>query len=159
MVVIVIIGILLAIALPNFVSAQDRAKISSMKSNMRIVQSAMEIYSIDWGGTYPSVINNRYLREAGAIGAANAHRLAYWKEFANPFTLEEGLNKSFRNAKIKARHTRSNNQKALNNSTGMVIFDRETASNSGNSQYALYGSGKQNILTRYRGNIYVLTNG
>ncbi len=53
MIVIVIIGILVSIALPNFVAMQDRAKISSVKSNMRAYQIMLEIYAIDFGGIYP----------------------------------------------------------------------------------------------------------
>ena len=56
MVVIVIIGILVAIALPNFIGAQDRAKISSVKANMHTVQTMLETYGVDWGGTYPTTV-------------------------------------------------------------------------------------------------------
>jgi type II secretory pathway pseudopilin PulG len=49
MVVIVIIGILVAIALPNFIAAQDRAKLSSVKANMHTVQTMLETYAVDWG--------------------------------------------------------------------------------------------------------------
>jgi prepilin-type N-terminal cleavage/methylation domain-containing protein len=45
MIVVVIIGILAAIAIPNFVAMQDRAKEGSTKANMHTVQLAAE----DWG--------------------------------------------------------------------------------------------------------------
>lgn len=77
MVVIVIIGILTAIAIPNFVASQDRAKISSLKSNMHAFQESAETYSIDWGGTYPE--NADDLRTEGI-------EKNYWRDFKNPFT-------------------------------------------------------------------------
>lgn len=76
MVVIVIIGILVAIALPNFIGAQDRAKVSSVKANMHTVQTMLETYAVDWGGTYAA--------DAAAL-VAEAESKAYNKEFKNPF--------------------------------------------------------------------------
>lgn len=52
LVVVVIIGILAAIALPNFVGAQAKAKLAAVKTNMHIVQVATEGYATDTGGVY-----------------------------------------------------------------------------------------------------------
>jgi len=52
MIVVVIIGILAAIAIPNFISMQNRAKEGSTKANMHVVQLAAEDYSIQNDGTY-----------------------------------------------------------------------------------------------------------
>lgn len=57
LVVVVIIGILAAIALPNFIGAQQKAKISSVKANMHTVQLAAESYATDTGGTYDVATN------------------------------------------------------------------------------------------------------
>ena len=53
MIVVVIIGILAAIAIPNFISMQDRAKESSVKANMHSVQLAIEDFAVQNDGTYP----------------------------------------------------------------------------------------------------------
>lgn len=53
MVVVVIIGILAAIALPNFIAMQDRAKEASVKANMHTLQLAMEDTATKTGGIYP----------------------------------------------------------------------------------------------------------
>ncbi|MDD3804029.1 MAG: type II secretion system protein [bacterium] len=54
MIVVVIIGILSAIAIPNFVTVIDKAKVSSVKSNMHTFQVTIETISVDSQGVYPS---------------------------------------------------------------------------------------------------------
>jgi type II secretion system protein G len=52
MIVVVIIGILAAIAIPNFVAMMDRAKEGSTKANMHTFQLASEDYGIQNEGIY-----------------------------------------------------------------------------------------------------------
>jgi prepilin-type N-terminal cleavage/methylation domain-containing protein len=52
MIVVVIIGILAAIAIPNFIAMQDRAKEGSTKANMHTLQLAAEDYGVRNNGTY-----------------------------------------------------------------------------------------------------------
>ena len=52
MIVVVIIGILAAIAIPNFIAMQDRAKEGSTKANMHTFQLASEDYGVQNNGTY-----------------------------------------------------------------------------------------------------------
>jgi prepilin-type N-terminal cleavage/methylation domain-containing protein len=80
MVVVVIIGILAAIAIPNFVKIVDRAKEASVKANQHTVQVSVESLSIDNLGRYP-----------GADNAADI-RGDLPPNFANPYTgvTEEG---------------------------------------------------------------------
>src|SRR5690348_17275014 len=55
MIVVVIIGILAAIAIPNFIAMQDRAKEGSTKANMHTTQLAAEDYGVKNNGTYCDV--------------------------------------------------------------------------------------------------------
>ncbi len=56
LIVVAIIAILAAIAVPNFLEAQVRAKVSRAKADMRTVATALEAYRVDF---------NRYPRSQG----------------------------------------------------------------------------------------------
>jgi len=56
LVVIVIIGILAAMALPNFIKAREKAKEAEVKSNIHSIQIALERYAVDTGGFYPLML-------------------------------------------------------------------------------------------------------
>jgi type II secretion system protein G len=60
LIVVAIIGILAAIAVPNFLNAQLRAKVARTESDMRSISTALESYRID---------NNIYPQWADASGA------------------------------------------------------------------------------------------
>ena len=52
LVVIIIIGILLAIAVPSYLSFRDRATKSAAQADLRAAVPAVEAYSADNGGSY-----------------------------------------------------------------------------------------------------------
>lgn len=49
LIVVAIIAILAAIAVPNFLEAQSRARTSRAKADMRALATAIESYFVDWG--------------------------------------------------------------------------------------------------------------
>ncbi len=55
LIVIAIIAILALIAVPNFLEAQVRAKVSRVHADMRTAATAIEAYSVDWGTPPPGV--------------------------------------------------------------------------------------------------------
>lgn len=57
MVVVVIIGILAAIAIPNYIAMKNRAKEASVKAAMHAFQLALQSYGAVTGGKYPAVGN------------------------------------------------------------------------------------------------------
>ena len=79
MIVVVIIGILAAIAIPNFIAMQDRAKEGSTKANMHTFQLAAEDYSVQNDGAYAAAASTvaALLPNAGAT-------------FKNPFDKTTG---------------------------------------------------------------------
>ena len=84
MIVVVIIGILAAIAIPNFIAMQNRAKEGSTKANMHTFQLSAEDYGVQNDGTY----------------AANASQIApllpgAGSSFKNPFDQSVGTGGSW----------------------------------------------------------------
>lgn len=76
MIVIVIIGILAAIAIPNFIAMTDRAREANVKANMHTFQLAIEDFATQTAGVYPVVA------DAATVKAAMPSGL--WP--TNPFT-------------------------------------------------------------------------
>ena len=64
LIVVAIIGILAAIAVPNFLNAQVRSKVARVKGEMRSFSTALESYHMDHG-RYPYPILNSYEDTAG----------------------------------------------------------------------------------------------
>ena len=62
LIVVAIIGILAAIAVPNFLNAQTRAKIARCEADMRSLSLALETYRLD---------HNRYSPDLGAFWRIN----------------------------------------------------------------------------------------
>jgi prepilin-type N-terminal cleavage/methylation domain-containing protein len=54
LIVVAIIAILAAIAVPNFLEAQTRAKVSRAVADMRSIATAIEAYRIDWNKYAPN---------------------------------------------------------------------------------------------------------
>lgn len=84
LIVVAIIAILAAIAVPNFLEAQIRAKISRAKSDMRTLALACESYRID-DGKYPIM---PFFPSGPRPGICNAHKWAWeygqWNILSTP---------------------------------------------------------------------------
>jgi len=63
MIVVVIIGILAAIAIPNFIAMQNRAKEGSTKANMHTLQLAAEDYGVTYDGVYAATIDATHISD------------------------------------------------------------------------------------------------
>lgn len=64
LIVVAIIGILAAIAVPNFLNAQIRSKVARVKGEMRSFSTALESYHLDHG-RFPYPILDKYTDTAG----------------------------------------------------------------------------------------------
>ncbi len=99
MIVVVIIGILAAIAIPNFIAMQNRAKEGSTKANMHTLQLAAEDYGVQNDGVYAATMDATHIATSlpsnyrnpfdGTTGSGNA-----WEDrttFAAPATNKAGI--------------------------------------------------------------------
>ena len=69
LIVVAIIAILAAIAVPNFLEAQTRSKVSRVKSDMRTIATGLESYQVDY---------NRYPLGWRATAIASGKYLPTW---------------------------------------------------------------------------------
>jgi len=75
LVVIVIIGILAAIALPNYIKVKEKAKEAEIKANLHNVQLSIERFAVDTEGAYPNYLiggEPKYAANVSQGGSANA---------------------------------------------------------------------------------------
>ena len=94
LIVVAIIAILAAIAVPNFLEAQTRSKVTRCKSDMRTISVALESYMVDWN-KFPFDGSN----------AKDTAKFSYWhlpyilttpiayttiKDFTDPFVSTKG---------------------------------------------------------------------
>jgi prepilin-type N-terminal cleavage/methylation domain-containing protein len=54
MIVVAIIGLLAAIAIPNFIKARERAETNVCIANLRQIQGAVQVWAIDSGSAAPT---------------------------------------------------------------------------------------------------------
>jgi prepilin-type N-terminal cleavage/methylation domain-containing protein len=123
MIVVVIIGILAAIAIPNFVAMQNRAKEGSTKANMHTFQLAAEDYGVQNDGSYALLASSvaPMLPQAGA-------------SFKNPFTQGVGTGVAWED--------RASMLTACTATSGITSY-----ADSSQSNYNILGYGKAAALT------------
>lgn len=102
LIVVVILGILAAIVIPQFSSASESAKASSLLTQLQTIRSQIELYQVQHQGNYPAIVTDadwdmltgitdsaqtQYATKAAAV-TANATPLGPYlqKVPANPFS-------------------------------------------------------------------------
>ncbi|MEX0653774.1 MAG: prepilin-type N-terminal cleavage/methylation domain-containing protein [Phycisphaeraceae bacterium] len=58
LIVVVILGILAAIVIPQFTRASESAQASSLASQLQTMRSQLELYQVQHGGAYPDLITD-----------------------------------------------------------------------------------------------------
>jgi len=124
MIVVVIIGILAAIAIPNFISMQSRAKEASTKSNCHTVQLASEDFAVQNNGVYAA-----NLADVTPAGQTIIGLLPNSALLENPFT--------------KAASEPVDGVAAAPGVTGYVVLDDATGTHVG---YSITGYGKDAMI-------------
>jgi type IV pilus assembly protein PilA len=117
MIVVVIIGILAAIAIPNFIAMQNRAKEGSTKANMHTLQLSAEDYGVQNDGIYAVACDATHI--ANLLPA----------NFKNPFSAATGSGGAWEDRGTFAA--------AATATAGLASY-----SDSATSQYNIKGHGK-----------------
>lgn len=91
LIVVVILGILAAIVIPQFTSASETAKASSLVTQLQSIRSQLELYQIQHNGDYPTAAQMAQFLNltiaTDVLGAAGIDYGPYlMKAPANPFT-------------------------------------------------------------------------
>ncbi|MEZ0367711.1 MAG: prepilin-type N-terminal cleavage/methylation domain-containing protein [Candidatus Sericytochromatia bacterium] len=149
MVAIVVIGIIVAIATPNYLASQNNARVASLKVNMKTFQTVLETYAIDWQGTFAGNVSD-LKAEADGIGRD------YWKEFNNPFTSKVGNGISYNDVSAVTLTSTgvSNPDPAL---AGQVLYDPVTTDQA-ITRYFVYALDKSGNALTDQGQILTLSN-
>ncbi len=91
LIMVIIVLILAAVALPHYVGSQDKSREASVKLNMRVAQIAAEGYAAEKGGVYPDKIDEQYFSffpggpgDSKTIGHAHGPENPYTRKFEWP---------------------------------------------------------------------------
>jgi prepilin-type N-terminal cleavage/methylation domain-containing protein len=136
LVVVIIIGILAAIALPNFIGAQDKAREASVKANMRTCQIAAETYATDNSGQYPTSVTTGY--ESYFPGGTSDGQTAAAAGPVNPFDSNAYFPTTAALAGLPSAYRAGKPAPPTGTFAGQIFFMSQTPS----TTYAITGAGK-----------------
>jgi type IV pilus assembly protein PilA len=105
LVVMLILGILAAIAIPTFFNQRDKARDADAKTGARTAETAMETYATENGGNYgsnPATVETRLLAIEPTLqedrltvsypGGTTAYRVTYSSTTGNTFSITRNNN-------------------------------------------------------------------
>lgn len=88
LIVVIILGILAAIVVPQFTEASSDAKLSNLTTNLQSIRAQLELYRLHHNGAYPTSITDGLTKKTksdGTVDASGAYG-PYMQQFpANPF--------------------------------------------------------------------------
>ena len=86
LIVVIILGILAAIVVPQFTEASSDAKLSNLTTNLQSIRAQLELYRLHHNGDYPADITTGLTTKTDSDGVAGGTYGPYLQQFpANPF--------------------------------------------------------------------------
>ena len=101
MIVVVIIGLLAAMAIPAFQKVRESSRVNTMENNLRIIASAGAQYILEEGKdavTYADLLTEGYLAEITDVGGEDYTTLTVETNATDPLTVttKAGLSASYK---------------------------------------------------------------
>lgn len=90
LIVVIILGILAAVVIPQFSDASTDARFSSLQTNLQTIRGQLELYKLQHSGNYPTLTNfvAQMTAQTNAAGAAGTDYGPYLQRVPNnPFTV------------------------------------------------------------------------
>ena len=74
LIVVIILGILAAVVIPQFSDASTDAKLSSLSTNLQTIRGQLDLYKLQHNATYPTLLNfvNQMTKKSDVDGTINA---------------------------------------------------------------------------------------
>lgn len=143
MIVVVIIGILAAIAIPNFMSMRNRAKEASTKSNMHTLQLTAEDFSTLADGYYPELLATTVEDACGAPCVNNTKQIA--DPYKPLYTTESLLGDNFKNPFVGTEPALVNT--TLPQTPGIVAYEAFDITSPAAQGYSIEAWGAEDRIT------------
>jgi len=122
LIVVAIIAILAAIAVPNFLEAQVRAKVSRAKADMRTLATGIEAYTVDWNKHQPAA--NMFSQGGRGCGLPTGLPNGVWKEYCySKLTTPVAYLTSIPYDPFREKGGRNDRTQKADNSKGLYEFD------------------------------------
>ncbi|MEB3299372.1 MAG: type II secretion system protein [Candidatus Sericytochromatia bacterium] len=141
LVVIVIIGLLAAVAIPNFAGAQDKSRNANVQANLHIVEQAIEIWGADISHNYPARTDTAV--EGHALLGTGDNYLSADKYPPTPWETQQAANVSLPFDNVPNNHVYSvqgiRNNPDSTASYGAICYSNTTTQ----GQYQLGATGKK----------------
>ncbi len=161
MIVVVIIGILAAIAIPNFMSMRIRAKEAAVQSNMHTMQLSVENFSTMAEGCYPANATalvttvSEVLTGLGYTGSSNGSKLAIsdpWDGTGTDTDILLPANQTYRNPfnpkAYSCESTADGTEHTAWSTAGDVFYTPMSVTTPDVAQqYIIRGDGNKQVLT------------
>lgn len=92
LIVVIILGILAAVVIPQFTDASTDARLSSLQTNLQTIRGQIELYKLQHNGTYPEVLKfvdqmTKKTDAAGVVSATGQFGPYLQRIPTNPFTV------------------------------------------------------------------------
>lgn len=142
-IVIVIIGVLAAIAIPRLSRGASGAGDSALQGNLKILRTAIDLYATEHGGAFPSAANivdqlTKFTDENGNVSATRTGAFIYGPYLRSIPPLPVGTRKGSTGIDIAANATEAGVGWIYDPATGTIRANTTTETDARGTLYSSY---------------------